>query len=117
MLPAIGLVQSVEMIRDGGSLAASFDGADGSPYSLLLKVRIGERAGGGAERLGYEAPVIFDAVSRQEIQVSWNHAQVLLGQIARLIDGEEDLKWLRAMEEVVASRGGLPSVVRRSFEQ
>jgi hypothetical protein len=116
MLPAIGLVQSVEMIRDGGSLGASFDGTDGSAYSLLFKVRIGEPSGGSAERLGYEEPVIFDSVSRQEIQISWKHAQVLLSQIERLVDNEESLKWLRAMQEVVVSRGGLPSAVSRSFD-
>ena len=34
MLPSIGLLLSVEMIRDGGSLAASFQGSNGAVFHL-----------------------------------------------------------------------------------
>ena len=108
MLPPIGFVESVEMIRDGGSLAAVFQGGDGCRYWLLLQILRHPPAFGNRKRSGYDDPVIVDRLTKMSIPVSWTQARILLNQIRLLVREERDLKWLACMDRVVAARGNLP---------
>lgn len=60
MLPSIVVVNSVEMIRDGGSLAASFQGKNGSEYWLFFRLLHRTLPTGILERLGYAKPVVVE---------------------------------------------------------
>jgi len=60
MIPAISHVLSVEMIRDGGSLAADFCGADGCEYRLFFPIDLSMNTVGLPEQRGYLAPIILD---------------------------------------------------------
>lgn len=60
MIPSIALVYSVEMIRDGGALAAIFQGANGSEYWLFFRLRHRTLTSGMFERLGYERPLALE---------------------------------------------------------
>ena len=112
MLPSIALVFGIEMIRDGGSLAAIFQGLDGGEYWVLLKVRLKVIAG-VIERLGYEEPAVLDRLNQREIAISWQHAQILLSQIAPFLDGERKRRWLNIMIEAVSANGALPGGIER----
>jgi hypothetical protein len=116
MLPSIGIVLSVEMIRDGGSLAAIFQEIDGNQYWLFLKVRINELPAGVRERVGYEMPVVVDRLTGIEIPVTWKQAQVILSQIGHLLHHDRDRKWFGIMQETVLSEGTLPNGVNRHFD-
>ena len=113
MLPPVALVHSVEMIRDGGSLAAVFQGANGSQYWLLFPIEIHDLPSGEWERLGYMSPVVVDRQSGCHIDVSWQHAIVLIHQIEALTTEQSSIKWLNVMESTAAACGRLPIEVAR----
>jgi hypothetical protein len=116
MLPSIGLFRSVEMIRDGGSLAATFQGSDGCDYWLFLEVRINEISSAVRERVGYKAPVVVDRLAQRPIPITWQHARVLLAQMRPLLRDDRDRKWYEIMEEALLAEGLLPSGVNRHFD-
>ena len=81
-------------------------------------------ASGELVRLGYERPVIFERLEIREekriewqainqVEVSWEHAKVLLHQLRAFLQREQDSKWLAAMEEVANTEGKLPDDVPR----
>ena len=122
MLPPITAIKSIEMIRDGGSLSASFMGDNGSTYCLHLQLLSEWNPAGDFVRLGYAKPVVFERVcfrsldrtewqALNEVEVSWEHAKVLLHQLRGHLQAERDVEWLGAMEESVNSAGGLPACV------
>lgn len=113
MLPAIGLVHSVEMIRDGGSLAATFQGSDCCDYWLFLEVQIRKHPSGEWERLGYADPVIIDRLIGTSTPINWQHAQIFLKQIRSMVFAERDVKWLECMEMVIATHGQVPPSIDR----
>jgi hypothetical protein len=78
MLPPIAVVNSVEMIRDGGSLAADFHGANGSNYWLLYRLISRTLPSRMIERLGYAMPVVVERQVGTEIEISWDHALILI---------------------------------------
>jgi hypothetical protein len=110
MLPAIGLVLSVEMIRDGGSLAAIFQGKDSCEYWLFLPLRRNKVGPAAADGPGYEPPIIIDRLGQREIPVSWQQAETLLFQIRPMLAREQDRRWFEVMSAVVRNRGA-PSEV------
>jgi hypothetical protein len=113
MLPPIAVVDSVEMVRDGGSLAAIFHGTDSCEYSLLLEILSRKLDYGDVERLGYAAPKIVSRLTNSALPITWQHAAVLLCQIGGMIRREKDLKWHGVMAQVVETRGELPNEFER----
>ena len=111
MLPSIGLVLSVEMIRDGGSLAAVFQGSNGSEYWLSFEVRTRELPSGEIERLGYKDPVVVERKIGLSLGTSWQHALIMLHQMRPLVRDESSLKWLQVMEATAEAHGQLPAGV------
>jgi hypothetical protein len=108
MLTSITLVDSVEMIRDGGSLAVVFHGKDSCEYWLFLKILMRTLESGDVERLGYAAPTIVDRLTNLEEAITWEQALSMLGQAGQMIHQECDLKWHAIMRKVVISKGLLP---------
>jgi hypothetical protein len=115
MIPPITQGLSAELVRDGGSLVATFLCANGSEYWLFFKVRLGELPSGQSERLGYEEPQVIERLSGETIAVTWQHAITLLSQIRPLLNGESDLRYLDAMTETAKVSGCMPSAVARVF--
>lgn len=115
MLPSIALVHSIEMVRDGGSLAAVFQGGDGAEYWLLFEVELRELASGEVVRLGYQHPVVVERQVGTQVEVSWEHSCVLLSQMRSLIRHEEHRKWLEAMLTAAETLGQVPPGVDRVF--
>ena len=113
MLPSIAIVDSVEMIRDGGSLAALFRGPDGCQYSLFLALRTRDLPAGAVERVGYAEPIIVNRLTGLADPISWQHADIFLNQIGRLIEPEHDMKWLAIMRDVVSTKGQLPQGIQK----
>jgi hypothetical protein len=101
MLPTISLALSVEMLRDGGSLCAAFQGTNGSVYWLVLPVQFES----GVVK-GYSNPVVVERpFAAEEIQVSWSHAEVLLHQIEHLLPPSANRSWVQPMYEVIHNEG------------
>lgn len=72
MLTSISLVRDAEMICDGGSLAASFIGANGSKYCLWFTFIKGNRALGQPYLAGYSKPLVFEQHEfRSENRFEW----------------------------------------------
>ena len=103
------------MIRDGGSLAAVFQGSNGSDYWLLFKVDLKTLPSGKTERLGYSSPVVVDKLTGTAMPVSWQHAIALLHQMTPLLFEAHHRKWLHAMETTAEGLGRLPPEVDRIF--
>lgn len=115
MLPPIVIVDSIEMIRDGGSLAAIFHGGDSCEYWLFLEIRISNSNPNEAERLGYAKPKVVNRHTNSEVEITWEHAAVILGQIEKMADRDGDRHWLKKMQTVVKTGGTLPNDVERSM--
>ncbi len=113
MLPSISLVLSVEMIRDGGSLAAVFQGANGSEYWLFFELTTRELQSGALERLGYKDPVVVERLSGISVGISWSQAEIMLHQMRPLIRDSFSLKWLEIMEAAAAAQGQVPDGIER----
>jgi hypothetical protein len=95
----IRTVLGVETIRDGGSLAAKFLDEHGSKWILFLKVDLAQHDS-RADRRGFKEPVLIDAdpakrpmdtedriyseLSGPAYQLTWEDAQALVAQIAKL---------------------------------
>lgn len=113
MLPPIVIVDSVEMIRDGGSLAAIFHGSDSCEYWLFFEIRISNSNPNVAERLGYAEPKVVNRHTNCEVEITWEHAAVMLRQIEKLTHRDHDRKRLKKMQTVADSSGTLPDDVER----
>lgn len=113
MLPSITFVNSVEMIRDGGSLAASFQGENGSEYWLFYRLLHRTLPTGIFERLAYAKPVVVDRQVGTEFEISWEQALILIHQIRPLLRTAQDDEWLDAMQATALAEGKLPAKVDR----
>lgn len=103
MLPSITLAHEVELLRDGGSLCASFQGANGSQYWLVLPVVLQ-----GSKATGYEQPVIVERpYAVGSIQISWAHAKTILNQVDGLLAETKDRKYVKRMYEAIQSAGSV----------
>jgi len=102
MLPSIALAHGIEMLRDGGSLCASFQGANGSYYWLLLPVTVLEES----NAVAYEQPVIVERPHAvKPMQISWAHATTILHQVDVLLPGTKDRRYVERMYEVIRNEG------------
>jgi hypothetical protein len=119
MLPPVAAVIDVERIRDGGSLQASFLGTNGSTYCLLYKLVTSIDADGRPKHSGYDSPMVFERLeyrdsssigwrSANEVEISWEHAVILLRQFLQHDLREIQARWLRIMAEVASLKGALP---------
>jgi hypothetical protein len=130
MVPIVKSVVDANMIRDGGSLTATFHDPDGSEWILLLQIKQVSHPD-RVERLGFTAPVLIDAdpakrpmhaenhiVSERRgpsCQLSWEEAEALVGQMTALATTLNT--WaassLRQLRTAVESRGAPPPIVTR----
>ena len=117
MLPPIAIVVSVEMIRDGGSLAASFCGPHGDRWWLLLKIRMADLPTGERGRVGYSEPVALDRLTGVEHALSWTQAGILLRQMKPMLSSDDARFWFAVMERVVSTEGELPPQVPPDFAE
>ncbi len=110
MLPKVSQTEDVEMIRDGGSFAATFLDSTGHRYVLFVPVKYTEQGGLFAPPQ-HLAPVIIDGdpskrpasygvLSGPRTPISWEDARNLLGDVAANKPSEA------AREEVCFSRIG-----------
>jgi hypothetical protein len=108
MLPSITRSDSVEMLRDGGSLCASFVGADGSQYWLLVPIDPASSDSASFEARRYAEPVVVDRPdAAKPIQVSWDHAAILLRQIVSMLPAGRPRSWIAPMTECLTRRGAI----------
>lgn len=103
MLPSIALTHSIEMLRDGGSFCASFQGANGSHYWLVLPVILE-----GSHVKGYAQPVLLERpYAPEEWQVSWPHAKSILHQVESLLRETQSRQYVARMYEIIDSEGSI----------
>jgi hypothetical protein len=125
-LPTVSKALGVEMIRDGGSFAASFEDEDGRRYILFTQIKFVDHGELTKERIGYELPILIDCdpakrppdtdrkthgeLSGPKIPVTWAEARTLMALTTGLPEGlsEWRLKWLDCMNYIVANDGGVP---------
>src|SRR6186713_1887421 len=107
MLPPVTHVLSVEMIRDGGSLAAVWSGGDGAEYWLFYPVKV-ESVDADRNRIaGWNGPQIHVRGTGVVHELSWQHAKVLIGQFRALVAKPHLLEVLDAMEEIAENSGSI----------
>lgn len=120
MLPSISALVTVEMVRDGGSFAATFSGMNGSKYGLRMQVISDRGPSGELIRRGYERPVVFERIevhdqqrwaweAINEVELSWQHAVALLHQLRTHVRSEPDARSLAAMIECAEGEGKCPA--------
>ena len=124
-LPNLSRALDVEMIRDGGSLAATFGDEHGRRYILFSQIKVIDRDHLTRERIGYDLPVLIDCdpakrpqdtdrIAHSELSVpaspiTWEQARTLMVLTKGLTEGGEwRRKWLELMNYVVLNDGGIP---------
>jgi hypothetical protein len=109
MFPVTGLLE-VEMIRDGGSLTATFEIEGGRQFILMLPIEQFVRV--------WRGPVLIDpekratnALSGASVPVSWTDARQALAEMTSLSGQMEPLaiERLRLMTEIAEHEGYPPS--------
>jgi len=129
MLPPLTRAVDVELIRDGGSYAATFSDKDGGRYILFTRIKQVDRGQNMKEIIGYEPPILIDCnptkrpqetdgrvyseLSGPATAVTWAEARTIMALtkgFAERLD-EWHRKWLDQMNHVVTSDGGLPPTV------
>jgi hypothetical protein len=117
MLPAGRKVERIERIRDGGSLAVTFESDGGSRYILFVPIQHD-----GVAR--YAEPVLIDCdpakrppdtdrirdseLSGPYISISWRQAHDLLNEVTQALVGPLDrfqAQWLEDMIDAVFHDG------------
>lgn len=125
MFPSVCRLDKVEMIRDGGSLAAAFENECGARYILFIPIRL-VKDDDRWRRLGYDPLILIDCDPKKrpadtervryselcgpKVPVSWTEARVMVHAIARLADGLDSFgrHWLSQMTYVATTEGQLP---------
>ena len=105
MLPPVAQLLSVEMIRDGGSLAAAWTGGDGVEYWLFFPVTIETIDRDQGRISGWSAPVIIDRQFGISQALSWAHARIFISQFRGLAREARYVEILDVMEATAASGG------------
>jgi hypothetical protein len=126
----VKMLASAEVIRDGGSLAASFCDERGAKWILFLRLRraVGE---GEVENLGFEKPVLINAatenrpndtpdrthsiLSGPSVPLSWQEAQALVTQFMThsAMLSETAQRALSALRIAMDCEGELPPGMER----
>src|ERR1035438_2404128 len=136
MLPDVRSFISVEMIRDGGSFAATFESSDANRYILFTKILFADvgapkedENGYHQERelIGYDEPVIIECdpakrpqdtekvryseLSGPRSRIHWDQASKIIGKIGDLAHGLSPIEadWLKRMTAIVEGDGRPPS--------
>jgi hypothetical protein len=122
MIPSVCRLARVEMLRDGGSLTASFENESSARYILLIPIHMSKE---GA--LGYRSPVLIDCDPKKrpsntdgvfyselcgpDTPISWAEARIVVEAIAQLAAelGSRERQLLNQMTSVVATEGRLPT--------
>jgi hypothetical protein len=125
VFPSVCRLDTVEMIRDGGSLAAAFENEGGARYILFIPIHT-VKDGDKWKCLGYHPPVLIDCdpnkrpantdrvryseLGGPKVPVSWTEARVLIDAITQLAGGQNSFgrHWLKQMTYVAATEGQLP---------
>lgn len=125
MVPELHIGENVEMIRDGGSFAATFSDAAGHRYILLLQVHL-DVEDGATSSAHHLVPIIIDCdpsgraagiseLYGPRVEISWEHARGLLRDFAARKPADDAPgrglffdNWLQEMIDV-ARRDGAPA--------
>ena len=95
------------MLRDGGSLCATFVGANSCEYALIVRIELASRGSPDFESR-YSAPVVVEGpIAATSIQVSWEHAAILLRQVVAMLPAGASRFWIAPMAECLARRGDI----------
>jgi hypothetical protein len=116
VLPTIGTVLSAELIRDGGSLCASFVGTDSASYWLFFKLVIVDTSPGYREAKHYATPVIGDRLSGTSISITWDHAKAMLSEISSLLSKPTHHEAVDSMLDIAQNEGQITANVRAKYE-
>jgi len=85
MLPSVAQVLSVEIIRDGGSLAVIWRGGDGAEYWLLYPVKV-EPVDADHNRIAdWDGPQLRARSTGIVHELSWQHAPILIAQFRAFV--------------------------------
>ena len=81
MIPHVDTFFQAELLRDGGSLCASFLDPHGHSVWLLLKVQRESQTSGQSVRTGFHRPLVINRTIGIENGVSWSTAKVLIARL------------------------------------
>jgi hypothetical protein len=111
VLPPVTNVISVEMIRDGGSLAVVFGGSDSAEYWLFFPVRTESVDADHTRIAGWGAPEIHERRTGLTTEISWQHAKTFIVQLKPHVRDPREVALLDAMIDIASAGGGItPSV-------
>ncbi len=140
VLPHVRKVVSVEMIRDGGSYAATFESDGGDSYMLFIEIEFvncgpeqkDERGIRQEKELaGFRQPVLFDCdpanrppntktdfygrFSGPNRSITWDQARQIMDEVANLAQKLTPIRaeWLQQMLAIMAEDGCPPPGIER----
>ena len=106
MIPHFDPPLSAEMIRDGGSLAMSFD-SSGQEFWLFFPL-LTDHTG---MRTGYDSPIVINRTLDTQATITWEDAASWLRHGLEQMEEDHHKKWASIMLEVALTRGLLPQEI------
>lgn len=126
MLPAVRKVEDIELIRDGGSFAATFESDGGERYILFVEIDTEISVLRDRKLARYSEPVLIDCdpakrprntatvfyseLGGPSVPISWSEARSLIAEISKYASSSNvpNNQWLMEMIDVI-SRDGRPA--------
>ena len=112
---AVAQVSSVEMIRDGGSLAAVWEDVAGQKHWLFFPVRIAEVDPDHDRIAGWSDPECHNRSAGTREQIGWAKARLLIDTLRAHLDDEADRQKLNAMDDIAAQGGQITASSQAAF--
>lgn len=126
MLPAVRKVEDVELIRDGGSFAATFESDGGERYILFVEIDPEISILRDRKLARYNEPVLIDCdpakrpqntttvfyseLGGPSVPISWSEARSLIAEISKCAGSAIAMNNQRLLEMIdVISRDGRPA--------
>jgi len=115
VLPPVTHVFSVEMIRDGGSLAAIYGGGNSAEYWLFFPVRTESVDSDHTRIAGWDLPEIHERGTGMKSELSWDHAKTFIGQLKSHVHDPREAALLDAMSDIATAGGSITSSVQAVY--
>jgi hypothetical protein len=115
MLPLVTHVFSVEMIRDGGSLAAIYRGDNSAEYWLFFPVRTEPVDSDHTRIAGWELPEIRERGTGLKSGLSWDQAKTFIGRLKPHVHDPREIAILDAMGDIATAGGSIPPSVKAVY--
>lgn len=106
MIPSISRLHGAELVRDGGSVGATFADNEGALHWFIFPVeRVADPGDGSSRRVGFSLPVLVNRSTGLEFSMPWASARDLVARLEDFATTDSDRTWLNVMSQIAHGEG------------